>query len=77
MSLYRVTDTAPPRVNGERVKPGDLMILSEAEARYERDLGHLVETTTDAEAAPLDLTDAERTALPVLDAAGDASHGAE
>jgi hypothetical protein len=43
-SLYRVTDTAPPRVNGVRARPGDLMTLSAAAALYERDLGHIVET---------------------------------
>ena len=65
-SLYKVTDTAPPYVNGAPVAPGHLLTLTEAEALYERDLGHVEATTAEAEAGPLDLTDAERAALPAL-----------
>lgn len=70
-SLHRVTDTAPQHVNGARVKPGDLLVLSQAEALYERDLGHVEPTTFEAEAQPIDLTDAEREALPPLPPLGD------
>lgn len=45
--LYRVTDAAPARVCGHRLAPGSELALSEAEARYERDLGHLVEVAAD------------------------------
>lgn len=65
-SLYRVTEEAGEYVNGQWVRPGDLLTLSEPEARYERDQGFIVETTAEAEARPLDLSDAERAALPVL-----------
>ncbi|ACL55626.1 hypothetical protein [Methylobacterium nodulans] len=71
-ALYRVTEAAPPRVHGRRVAPGDLLSLSEAEARYERDLGHIVPTTVEGEAQPLvGLTEAERAALPPLELLGD------
>ena len=73
-SLYRVTDTAPPRVNGLRVKPGETLMLSEAEALYERDLGHVEAATPEAE--PADQTGAESGEAPALDAAGDAPHDA-
>lgn len=51
--LYRVTDAAPPRVCGRRVAPGAELTLSEAEACYERDLGHLVEVSEAVEPAPV------------------------
>lgn len=40
-SLYRVTKAAPWLVCGRRVSPGDELALTEAEARYEVDVGHL------------------------------------
>jgi hypothetical protein len=68
-SLYRVT--AAGRVCGRLVAPGDLLALTEAEARYEVDLGHLVATTVEAEARPFDLSETERAALPRLEPLGD------
>ena len=71
-ALYRVADTAPLRVHGLRLAPGDLLSAHPDAVRYEVDLGHLVETTVEAEARPLvGLTDAERAALPRLGALGD------
>ena len=70
-SLYKVTADAPPYVNGVRVAPGDLLPMSDQAATYERDLGYIKETTAEAEAKPLDLTEAERTALPALGEAGE------
>jgi hypothetical protein len=70
-TLYRVTDKAGPRVNGQRVKAGDEIKLTEAEAMYERDLGHIVELTKESPAEmqgePLNVTDEERAAMPALD----------
>jgi hypothetical protein len=70
-TLYRVTEKAGPRVNGQRVRPGDELKLTEAEAMYERDLGHIEEVPKEAPAEsafqPLNLTDEERAVLPALD----------
>lgn len=35
---YRVTDRAGPRINGQRVTPGQTLSLTAAEARYHLDL---------------------------------------
>lgn len=51
--LYRVTDAAPARVCGRRVSAGAELLLSEPVARYERDLGHLVEARPTVEPAPV------------------------
>lgn len=39
---YRVTDTAPPRVAGRSVAPGDLIELSDRAARFELVSGHII-----------------------------------
>ena len=51
--LYRVTDAAPSRVCGRRVAAGDVIRLTEPEARYELALGHLVDPDAEA-AAPIE-----------------------
>lgn len=71
-SLYRVTDAAPARVDGKRSAPGDLLRAYPEAVSYEVDLGHLVETTIEAEYRPVEgLTDAERASLPALIPEGD------
>jgi hypothetical protein len=68
MPLYQVTAAAGGRVNGLRVFVGSLVVMSEAEALYEVDLGHVVPTSAAELAQPVaGLTDAERAALPRLD----------
>lgn len=66
--FYTVTDAAPPKVAGQRVAPGDVLRLLPIVARTEVEFGHLREG---AEGKPLDLTDAERAALPELAPLGD------
>lgn len=67
LTRFRVTDTAPPHVNGHRVKPGEVLLLSEAEAAYERDLGHIEAASDPVEHLPVaGLTDAEWSDLPAL-----------
>ncbi|BAQ50421.1 hypothetical protein [Methylobacterium aquaticum] len=71
-ALFRVAEAAPPRVHGLRLSPGDLLHADPAAVAYEVDLGHLVETTIEAEARPLvGLTNAELEALPRLEPLGD------
>jgi hypothetical protein len=42
---YRVTDTASPWAGGRRREPGDVVEMTEEQARYEVLAGHLVEVT--------------------------------
>lgn len=48
---YVVTDIAPPRVAGRRVKAGDTIELTDAAARYERQAGHIKPVSTEPGAA--------------------------
>lgn len=41
MAKYTVTDTAPPRVAGRRIKPGDSLELTDRAAAYELTAGHI------------------------------------
>lgn len=41
MPRYTVTDRAPPKVAGRRVQAGDVLDLSETEARHEVLAGHI------------------------------------
>ncbi|WP_018261358.1 hypothetical protein [Methylobacterium sp. WSM2598] len=71
-TLYRVTETAPARLRGLPVIPGELVRAHPAAVAYEVDLGHLVATSAEAEAQPIaGLTEAERAALPPLGEAAD------
>ncbi|PIO98582.1 hypothetical protein [Pleomorphomonas carboxyditropha] len=48
---YFVTDTAPPRVAGRRVKAGDTIELTDTAARYEAQAGHIRLASSEAETA--------------------------
>lgn len=45
MNTYIVTDKAPLKMFGKRVMVGQEFTLTEAEARYERDIGWIEEKT--------------------------------
>lgn len=49
---YTVTDRAPGRINGKRVKAGTKLKLTEDEARGELLAGHLVPATPAAASKP-------------------------
>lgn len=46
---YIVTETAPGRVAGRRVKAGDTIELTDTAARYERTAGHIVPAPAEPE----------------------------
>lgn len=53
LKRYRVTETAPSRLNGRRVEVDQILDLPEAVALYDRDLGYLVEEPAEGAEAPL------------------------
>ena len=38
---YIVTEKAPPKVAGRRVQPGDTLSLTDNQARFEEQVGHI------------------------------------